>query len=99
MNVIRWTKKFSTLPAILPSPLWVSIIVDVEYNLNFFPWFVWEDSHHSGTPNNKPRLVALTENYELLIYEFNLEDGRCDATVLCSCSEDIAEACWRSKYQ
>ncbi|XFF81322.1 hypothetical protein AB1E18_007541 [Capra hircus] len=52
-----------------------------------FRQFVWEDSHHSGTPNNKPRLVALTENYELLIYEFNLEDGRCDATVLYSYSE------------
>ena len=63
--------------------------MDVEYSnsLNFFLRFVWEDSHHSGTPNNKPRLGALTENYELLIYEFNLEDGRCDATVLYSYSE------------
>ncbi|XP_040083385.1 spatacsin isoform X2 [Oryx dammah] len=56
-----------------------------------FRQFVWEDSHHSGTPDSKPRLVALTENYELLIYEFNLEDGRCDATVLYSYSEETLQ--------
>uniref|UniRef100_A0A8C3YCV2 SPG11 vesicle trafficking associated, spatacsin n=1 Tax=Catagonus wagneri TaxID=51154 RepID=A0A8C3YCV2_9CETA len=52
-----------------------------------FRQFVWEDSHNSGTPTDKPRLLALSENYELLIYEFNLKDGRCDATILYSYSE------------
>ncbi|XP_020952084.1 spatacsin isoform X3 [Sus scrofa] len=53
--------------------------------------FVWEDSHNSGTPTDKPRLLALSENYELLIYEFNLKDGRCDATVLYSYSEETLQ--------
>lgn len=67
--------------------------MDVEYNnsLNFVLRFVWEDSRHSGTPNDKPRLLAISENYELLIYEFNLEDGRCDATVLYSYSEETLQ--------
>ncbi|KAF4017726.1 hypothetical protein G4228_008887 [Cervus hanglu yarkandensis] len=56
-----------------------------------FRQFVWEDSRHSGTPNDKPRLLALSENYELLIYEFNWEDGRCDATVLYSYSEETLQ--------
>ncbi|XP_045384024.1 spatacsin isoform X1 [Lemur catta] len=49
-----------------------------------FQQFVWEDSHNSSTPTDKPKLLALSENYELLIYEFNLKDGRCDATILYS---------------
>uniref|UniRef100_A0A8D1K1P2 Spatacsin C-terminal domain-containing protein n=1 Tax=Sus scrofa TaxID=9823 RepID=A0A8D1K1P2_PIG len=56
-----------------------------------FRQFVWEDSHNSGTPTDKPRLLALSENYELLIYEFNLKDGRCDATVLYSYSEETLQ--------
>uniref|UniRef100_A0A2K6FDC4 SPG11 vesicle trafficking associated, spatacsin n=1 Tax=Propithecus coquereli TaxID=379532 RepID=A0A2K6FDC4_PROCO len=42
-----------------------------------FQQFVWEDSHNSSIPTDKPKLLALSENYELLIYEFNLKDGRC----------------------
>nr|XP_014702562.1 spatacsin isoform X2 [Equus asinus] len=53
-----------------------------------FRHFVWEDSHNSSAPTDKPRLLALTDNYELLIYEFNLKDGRCDATILYSYSEE-----------
>ncbi|XP_069340063.1 spatacsin isoform X3 [Eulemur rufifrons] len=49
-----------------------------------FQQFVWEDSHNSSTPTDKPKLLVLSENYELLIYEFNLKDGRCDATILYS---------------
>lgn len=60
-------------------------------SLYFFLRFVWEDSHNSGTPTDKPRLLALSENYELLIYEFNLKDGRCDATVLYSYSEETLQ--------
>ncbi|XP_073921960.1 spatacsin isoform X3 [Castor canadensis] len=51
-----------------------------------FRHFVWEDSHKSSTPTDKPRLLALSENYELCIYEFNLKDGKCDATILYTCS-------------
>ncbi|XP_046317765.1 spatacsin isoform X1 [Marmota monax] len=50
-----------------------------------FGHFVWEDSHN-GTSTDKPKLLAFCENYELLIYEFNLKDGRCDATILYNCS-------------
>jgi len=64
--------------------LWI-----IEYNnLRFFLSFVWEDSRNSSSPTDKPKLLALSENYELFIYEFNLKDGRCDATILYSCSEE-----------
>lgn len=46
---------------------------------------MWEDSD-SSTPTHSPKLLALSENYELLIYEFDLKDGRCDTAVLHSCS-------------
>ncbi|XP_004861775.1 spatacsin [Heterocephalus glaber] len=51
-----------------------------------FQQFTWEDFDNGSTPTHKPKLLALSENYELLIYEFNLEDGRCDSAVLYSCS-------------
>ncbi|KAM6182026.1 spatacsin [Erethizon dorsatum] len=50
-----------------------------------FQQFTWEDSD-SSAPSHKPKLLALSENSELLIYEFNLKDGRCDAAMLYSCS-------------
>uniref|UniRef100_U3FLG5 Spatacsin isoform 1 n=1 Tax=Callithrix jacchus TaxID=9483 RepID=U3FLG5_CALJA len=53
--------------------------------------FVWEDSRNSSIPTDKPKLLALGENYELLIYEFNLKDGRCDATILYSCSGEALQ--------
>uniref|UniRef100_A0A804HJG2 SPG11 vesicle trafficking associated, spatacsin n=1 Tax=Homo sapiens TaxID=9606 RepID=A0A804HJG2_HUMAN len=53
--------------------------------------FLWEDSRNSSTPTEKPKLLALGENYELLIYEFNLKDGRCDATILYSCSREALQ--------
>ncbi|KAF6352493.1 SPG11 vesicle trafficking associated, spatacsin [Rhinolophus ferrumequinum] len=56
-----------------------------------FRHFVWEDSHNRGTPTDKPRLLALSENYELLIYEFDLKDGRCDGTILYSYSEETLQ--------
>ncbi|XP_006920480.1 spatacsin isoform X3 [Pteropus alecto] len=56
-----------------------------------FRHFVWEDCHNSGTPTDKPRLLALSENYELLIYEFNLKDGRCDGTILYSYTEETLQ--------
>ncbi|XP_004408728.1 PREDICTED: spatacsin isoform X1 [Odobenus rosmarus divergens] len=56
-----------------------------------FRHFVWEDSCNSSSPTDKPKLLALSENYELFIYEFNLKDGRCDATILYSCSEETLQ--------
>uniref|UniRef100_A0A7N9CWU9 Uncharacterized protein n=1 Tax=Macaca fascicularis TaxID=9541 RepID=A0A7N9CWU9_MACFA len=53
--------------------------------------FIWEDSRNSSTPTDKPKLLALGENYELLIYEFNLKDGRCDATILYSYSGEALQ--------
>ncbi|XP_003791835.1 spatacsin isoform X1 [Otolemur garnettii] len=55
-----------------------------------FQQFMWEESHNS-TPTDKPRLLALGENYELFIYEFNLKDGQCDATILYSYSGKILQ--------
>lgn len=52
---------------------------------------MWEDSHNSSTPTDKPRLLAVSENNELLIYEFNLKDGRCDGTILYNCSEEALQ--------
>ncbi|XP_025775872.1 spatacsin isoform X1 [Puma concolor] len=56
-----------------------------------FRHFVWDESHKSSSPTDKPKLLALSENYELFIYEFNLKDGRCDATILYSCSEETLQ--------
>ncbi|XP_008067820.1 spatacsin isoform X2 [Carlito syrichta] len=56
-----------------------------------FRHFVWENSYDSSTPTDKPKLLALSENYELLIYEFNLKDGRCDATILYSINGKILQ--------
>ncbi|KAM7158211.1 spatacsin isoform 4-T4 [Molossus nigricans] len=56
-----------------------------------FRHFVWEDSHNSCTPTDKPRLLALSENHELLICEFNLKDGRCDGAILYNYSKDILQ--------
>ncbi|XP_037600045.1 spatacsin [Cebus imitator] len=53
--------------------------------------FMWEDSRNSSTPTDKPKLLALGENYELLIYEFNLKDGRCDAAILYSYSGEALQ--------
>ncbi|XP_037690027.1 spatacsin isoform X2 [Choloepus didactylus] len=50
-----------------------------------FQHFLWENSHNSSTPTDKPKLLTLSESYELFIYEFNLKDGRCDAAILYNC--------------
>ncbi|XP_007619545.2 spatacsin isoform X1 [Cricetulus griseus] len=50
-----------------------------------FGHFVWEDSHDSSISTDKPKLLAVSEEYELLAYEFDLKDGGCDATLLHSC--------------
>ncbi|XP_007933423.1 spatacsin [Orycteropus afer afer] len=55
-----------------------------------FQQFVWESSN-SSTPTDKPKLLTLSEAYELFIYEFNLEDGRCDATILYSCNGETLQ--------
>lgn len=68
--------------------LWIWNMIN---NLNFFLSFVWEDCHKSGTPTDKPRLLALSENYELLIYEFNLKDGQCNGTISYSYTEETLQ--------
>ncbi|XP_049755033.1 spatacsin [Elephas maximus indicus] len=55
-----------------------------------FRQFLWENSN-SSTPTDKPKLLTLSKNYELFIYEFNLKDGRCDATILFSCNEETLQ--------
>ncbi|XP_066132692.1 spatacsin isoform X1 [Saccopteryx bilineata] len=56
-----------------------------------FRQFVWEDSRNSSTTTDKPRLLALSENYELLIYEFNLKERRCDGTILYNYNEETLQ--------
>ncbi|XP_028734564.1 LOW QUALITY PROTEIN: spatacsin [Peromyscus leucopus] len=50
-----------------------------------FGHFVWEDSCSSSTSTDKPTLLAVSEDYELRTYEFDLKDGRCDAALSHSC--------------
>ncbi|XP_045142394.1 spatacsin [Echinops telfairi] len=52
--------------------------------------FVWENSG-SSTSTDKPKLLVLSKKYELLIYEFNLKDGRCDAALMCSCNREMLQ--------
>ncbi|XP_034352380.1 spatacsin isoform X2 [Arvicanthis niloticus] len=49
-----------------------------------FRQFLWEESQ-SSTLTDKPKLVVARDDYELLVYEFDLRDGRCDAALLHSC--------------
>ncbi|XP_055480029.1 spatacsin [Psammomys obesus] len=49
-----------------------------------FGHFLWEESRNS-TSADKPKLLAAREGYELLVYEFDLKDGRCDAALSHSC--------------
>ncbi|XP_006831763.1 PREDICTED: spatacsin isoform X2 [Chrysochloris asiatica] len=49
-----------------------------------FRQFVWENSSNSSTLTDKPKLLTLNKKNEVFIYEFNLKDGRCDATILYS---------------
>ncbi|XP_038186655.1 spatacsin [Arvicola amphibius] len=48
-----------------------------------FGHFVWEECHDHST--DKPKLLAVREDYELRVYEFDLKDGRCESTLLHSC--------------
>ncbi|XP_059114916.1 spatacsin [Peromyscus eremicus] len=50
-----------------------------------FGHFVWEDSCNSSTSTDKPTLLAVSEDYELRTYEFDLKDGRCAAALSHSC--------------
>ncbi|XP_004623550.1 spatacsin [Octodon degus] len=50
-----------------------------------FQQFMWEDSD-SSTLTRKTKLLALSEKHELLIYEFDLKNGRCDAAISYTCS-------------
>ncbi|XP_071070276.1 spatacsin isoform X3 [Dasypus novemcinctus] len=56
-----------------------------------FQHFLWENSHNSSIPTDKPKLLTLSESYELFIYEFNLKDGRCDAAILYSCTGETLQ--------
>ncbi|KAM6200902.1 spatacsin isoform 2-T2 [Rhynchocyon petersi] len=55
-----------------------------------FRQFMWENSN-SSIPTDKPKLLTLSKKYELFIYEFNLKDGRCDATILYTCDENTLQ--------
>lgn len=49
-----------------------------------FRQFLWEESQNS-TSRDRPKLLVAREDYELLVYEFDLRDGRCDAALLHGC--------------
>ncbi|XP_001366663.1 spatacsin [Monodelphis domestica] len=51
-----------------------------------FRHFVWENSHTSDSPTNKPKFLTLSESNELCIHEFKMKDGKCDIVTLCSCN-------------
>ncbi|XP_006883263.1 PREDICTED: spatacsin [Elephantulus edwardii] len=52
--------------------------------------FMWENSNRN-TPTDKPKLLALSKNNELFVYEFNLKDGRCDGAILYSCNGETLQ--------
>ncbi|XP_058521898.1 spatacsin [Ochotona princeps] len=55
-----------------------------------FQQFVWEDCHNSAA-TDKPKLLAVSKNYELFVYEFDLKDGGCDAAASNGCSRDALQ--------
>ncbi|XP_057636203.1 spatacsin [Chionomys nivalis] len=50
-----------------------------------FGHFVWEECRDHSISTDKPKLLAVREDYELRVYEFDLKDGRCESTLLHSC--------------
>uniref|UniRef100_A0A8C3IN44 SPG11 vesicle trafficking associated, spatacsin n=1 Tax=Chrysemys picta bellii TaxID=8478 RepID=A0A8C3IN44_CHRPI len=54
------------------------------------PWadFMWEDAENNDPQGNKPKLLALSKNNELFVYELNREDGKSDTTALYSWNEE-----------
>ncbi|CAI5792574.1 Spatacsin_C domain-containing protein [Podarcis lilfordi] len=50
--------------------------------------FMWESVEDEDLPVDSLKLLAVSKTHELLVYEINLEVGKCDATLLQSCSED-----------
>ncbi|XP_028926143.1 spatacsin isoform X3 [Ornithorhynchus anatinus] len=51
-----------------------------------FRHFVWENTENPILPTNKPKLLTLGENSDLLVHEFNTEDGKCEVTTLHRCN-------------
>ncbi|XP_038605866.1 spatacsin [Tachyglossus aculeatus] len=51
-----------------------------------FLHFVWENTENPILPTKKPKLLTLSENSDLLVHEFNTEDGKCEVTTLWSCN-------------
>uniref|UniRef100_A0A8C3IRR4 SPG11 vesicle trafficking associated, spatacsin n=1 Tax=Chrysemys picta bellii TaxID=8478 RepID=A0A8C3IRR4_CHRPI len=50
--------------------------------------FMWEDAENNDPQGNKPKLLALSKNNELFVYELNREDGKSDTTALYSWNEE-----------
>ncbi|XP_048723410.2 spatacsin isoform X2 [Caretta caretta] len=54
------------------------------------PWadFMWEDAENNDPQGNKSKLLALSKNNELFVYELNREDGKSDTAPLYSWNEE-----------
>ncbi|CAM5087629.1 unnamed protein product [Natator depressus] len=54
------------------------------------PWadFMWEDAENNDPQGNKSKLLALSKNNELFVYELNRDDGKSDTAPLYSWNEE-----------
>lgn len=50
--------------------------------------FLWENTEDCDLQTDKTKIVALSKNHELFVYEFTIEDGDCNLIFLHSCKED-----------
>ncbi|XP_035191411.1 spatacsin isoform X1 [Oxyura jamaicensis] len=50
--------------------------------------FLWENTEDYDLQTDKTKILALSKNHELFVYEFTIEDGKCNPISLHSCKED-----------
>ncbi|NXI71697.1 SPTCS protein, partial [Anseranas semipalmata] len=50
--------------------------------------FMWENTEDYGLQADKTKILALSKNHELFVYEFTIEDGKYNPISLHSCKED-----------
>ncbi|XP_067411554.1 spatacsin [Emydura macquarii macquarii] len=54
------------------------------------PWadFMWENTEYNDSQGDKSKLLAVSKNNEMFVYELDRDDGKSDTTALYSCNED-----------
>lgn len=49
---------------------------------------MWENTEDYDLQTDKTKILALSKNHELFVYEFTVEDGKYNPISLHSCKED-----------